>query len=60
MRQQPMNEEMEERFEDAWKHKWDNKKYQGARKGNHYLAPFKCDRCIFIKLKERQSVKEAS
>ena len=55
-----MNDEMEERFEDAWKQEWDDMKYHGTRKGDHLLTPFECDRCIFIKLKGRQPVREAN
>ena len=50
---------MEERFADAWKHRWEANKYGQARVGDHLITPFECDRCIFIKLKGRLPIKVA-
>jgi len=47
------------RFEERWKGRIDNMKYLEGRDGDHILAPFECEICIFIKLKGRYPQKGA-
>ena len=48
-----MGNDEEERFESAWKVKWDENQHLSARPGDHLLLPFECDLCIFVKLMNR-------
>ena len=43
----------EERFDEKWNSRLDKQKYRTGRDGDHILAPFECEICIFIKLKKR-------
>ena len=48
-----MNDEDKERFENAWKSKWDDLEHMIARDSDHLLTQFECDLCIFLKLTKR-------
>ena len=43
----------EERFDEKWRSKVDKGKYRTGREGDHIIAPFECEICVFIKLKNR-------
>ena len=51
-----MDIESEERFDKAWRSKWEDHKYTRARNGDHLMVTFECDLCIFVKLKGRYPV----
>ena len=53
VREKPIEDEEEERFEATWRKQWDESKYLVARNGDHLMTPFECDRCVFVKLKGR-------
>ena len=59
IRERPIDNEMDNRFKEAWKDRWEEDKYLKARRGDHLLTPFECDRCMFLKLKGRLPIKEA-
>ena len=56
IRDQTMKDE-EERFEEKWNRKVDKGRYKAGRAGDHILAPFECEICVFIKLKKRYPLK---
>lgn len=59
VRERPIEEEAEERLTNAWTDQWEADKYCQARKGDHMVTPFECDRCIFLKLKGRFPIPDA-
>ena len=56
VREQEVNDEEEDRFEKKWRDRIDVKKYREARPGDHVLAPFKFETCVFLKLKGRHAL----
>ena len=59
IRERPVSDEDDERFESAWKAKWNEREYLTARVGDHMLTQFECDLCIFLKLMKRYPLKES-
>ena len=50
-RDQVLDEDENERFENRWKEKTDEAKYREVRSGDDIFVPFECENCVFIKLK---------
>ena len=53
MREQEVKDQEEDHFEEKWRDRIDVNKCMEARPGDHLLAPFECEICVFLKLKGR-------
>ena len=57
IREQEVKDEEEDRFENKSSDRIDVKKYRETRPGDHVLAPFECETCVFLTLKGRHPLK---
>ena len=58
MKERPVEEKDERRFKEKWRRKGDELKYLEARVGDHIVAPFECDLCIFINTVEGTAMRQ--